>query len=39
MIYAMKLIVPGGIYDLSTFFRKNMPDVVTLPQHFRENGY
>lgn len=27
------------IYDLSTNFRKRAPDVVTLPQHFKENGY
>ena len=28
-----------GIMDNLRWFRKNMPDVVTLPQHFRENGY
>jgi uncharacterized sulfatase len=28
-----------GIYDLSTHFRQNVPDVVTLPQFFKNNGY
>lgn len=28
-----------GIYDLSTNFRTALPDVVTLPQQFKENGY
>jgi len=27
------------IYDLSTPLRKAMPDVLTLPQHFRNHGY
>ncbi len=27
------------IYDLGTFFRKTVPDVVTLPQQFKNNGY
>ena len=28
-----------GVYDLKTDFRKDMPDVVTLPQMFQRNGY
>lgn len=28
-----------GIYDLSTFFRTKVPDVVTLPQYFKQHGY
>ncbi|EAQ77833.1 iduronate-2-sulfatase [Blastopirellula marina DSM 3645] len=27
------------VYDLVTHFRKNVPDVVTLGQHFKQNGY
>jgi len=28
-----------GIYELQTHFRKNLPDVVTLPQLFKNNNY
>ena len=28
-----------GIYDLPTFFRMKAPGVVTLAQHFKNNGY
>lgn len=27
------------VYDLVTHFRNTVPDVVSLPQHFREHGY
>lgn len=27
------------VYDLVTHFRKALPDVVTLPQHFKQHGY
>lgn len=27
------------VWDLATHFRKNVPDVVTLPQHFKNHGY
>jgi arylsulfatase A-like enzyme len=27
------------VYDLETHFRKNLPDVVTLPQYFKRSGY
>ncbi len=27
------------VYDLVTHFRKALPDIITLPQHFKENGY
>ena len=28
-----------GVYDLVTHFRKKVPDVVTLPQIFKDHGY
>ena len=28
-----------GIYDLYTFFRSKTPDVITLPQHFKNHSY
>lgn len=28
-----------GIYDLKTFFRTKVPDVVTVAEHFKNNGY
>lgn len=27
------------VYDLETHFRKTIPNAVTLPQHFKNNGY
>ena len=27
------------VYDLQTHFRDTIPDVITLPQHFKESGY
>lgn len=28
-----------GVYDLTTHFREKVPDVVTLPQQFKNHGY
>lgn len=28
-----------GIYDLGTNFRRSCPEAITLPQHFKANGY
>ena len=28
-----------GIYDLGTNFRQAIPDAITLPQYFKQNGY
>jgi iduronate 2-sulfatase len=28
-----------GVLDLKTHFREKVPEVVTLPQHFKNNGY
>lgn len=28
-----------GVFDLTTHFRDHVPDVVTLPQHFKQHGY
>ena len=28
-----------GVTDMNTHFRENKPDVVTLPEHFKNNGY
>jgi iduronate 2-sulfatase len=29
----------SGVYDNGTDWRKSIPDAVTIPQHFRKNGY
>ena len=29
----------GQVYDLNTHFRDTIPDVVTLPEHFKAQGY
>lgn len=29
----------SGIYDLGTNFRASAPDIVTLPEHFKQHGY
>lgn len=29
----------NGIMDISTSFRTHLPDIVTLPHYFRQNGY
>lgn len=28
-----------GVFDGSTHFRESQPDIVTLPEHFKNNGY
>ena len=28
-----------GVWDLKTHFRERMPNAITLPQHFKNNGY
>lgn len=28
-----------GVYDLGTFFRRAVPDAITLPQYFKQHGY
>ena len=34
-------LYPGqtGVLDLQTHFRDRLPDITTLPEHFRNNGY